>query len=290
MTDSTYLKYKKIAIITGAGSGIGLATTLLLAEKGYRVYALVRRVESLGGLEDTVTERSLSHRVSALHLDVTDSARMVAVRSEILDREAQRIYEDNSPEICLINNAGFGVSGALEDISMEEIRAQMETNFFGAVAMTREFLPVMRQTGRGRIIQISSGFGRVAAPLMSAYNASKFALEGFSEALRYEVATFGVHVALIEPGPVRTSFDQNMRRSPVDPGSPYAPLYRLSEKIVSLGRDWASTPEDCARVIYEACEASRPLLRYQVGPAGMLARFTAALAPQLLLDTLLRWK
>ncbi|MEQ9365384.1 MAG: SDR family NAD(P)-dependent oxidoreductase, partial [Leptospirales bacterium] len=194
--------YKHIALITGAGTGIGRDLTVLLASRGMRVYATMRKPERMTEVEALVKEAGVAEHVSVQPLDVTRPEEIQTIRETILSDEAEHLQNDAA--LILINNAGFGIAGAVEDLQVDDFRRIMETNYFGAVNLTKAFLPDLRFAGRGRIIQISSGFGRVGAPLISAYNASKFALEGFSEALRYEMLPFGVFVSLIEPGPVKT--------------------------------------------------------------------------------------
>ena len=277
------IDYSRIAVVTGTSSGIGRATALLLAAEGFRVYALVRKAADIGALDQEVTERNLSHAVTTLQLDITDPSGRERLRSEILDREAEKLYVDEPPELVLVNNAGFGLTGAFEEVSESELRGVFETNFFGAVAVTREFLPVMRQLKRGRIIQISSGFGIVAAPLLSAYCASKFALEGFSESLHYELMPHNVHVSLVEPGPVKSRFDENTSNLEAEEDSQYSMLYAKAEEVRDFGRRWASTPEEVANVILQAATAASPRLRYPVGAAAHLAG-AASFFPQTLMD------
>lgn len=277
------IAYSRIAVVTGTSSGIGRAIALLLAEQGFRVYAIVRKAADLGNLDHDITERNLSHAIITLQLDVTDAEGRTRLRSEILDREASRLYDEEPPELLLINNAGFGLTGAFEEVPESSMRGIFETNFFGAVAMTREFLPTMRQLKRGRIIQISSGFGIVAAPLLSAYCASKFALEGFSESLHYELMPHNVNVSLVEPGPVQTQFTENMTDTVPDEDSHYAAIYAKAAEVRELGQRWASTPEDVARVVLEAATAKSPRLRYPVGAAAHLAG-AASFFPQTLVD------
>ncbi len=277
------IDYSRVAIVTGTSSGIGRATVFAMAERGFRVYALLRKPADIGSLDQEIVERNLSHAITTLQLDVTDAHGRERLRSEILDRESERLYDENPPELVLVNNAGFGLTRAFEEMSDADLRSIFETNFFGAVSMTREFLPVMRQLKRGRIIMVSSGFGLVAAPLLSAYCATKFALEGFSESLHYELIGHNVHVSLIEPGPVRTWFNQNSQDPEPPEDSHYAALYGRAVEVRDLGAKWASSPEDVARVVLDAACASSPRLRYPVGPAAHLAG-AATFFPQTLID------
>lgn len=281
------ISYSRIAIVTGSSSGIGRATVMLLAERGFRVYALVRKLADIGVLDSDITSRNLSHLVTTLQLDVNDAAGRTRIHSEILDRENERLYGDESPELILINNAGYGTSGAFEEMSEQSFRDQVETNFFGAVAMTREFLPVMRQLKKGRIIQVSSGFGRIAGPLLSAYCASKFALEGFSESLHYELLAHNVHISLIEPGPVNTEFLANMKKVAVPEGTDYGSIYEKAGGAQEMSWKFASSAADVASMIFEAASARSPRLRYPVGPLAHLTG-AAPLVPQPLIDGLFR--
>jgi NAD(P)-dependent dehydrogenase (short-subunit alcohol dehydrogenase family) len=174
-------------LVTGASSGIGEATASHLASLGFRVFAGVRKDED--------AER-LRERVTPVKLDVVDEESIATARREV---------EEAAPDglAGLVNNAGVSVSGPVEFIPLEELRRQLEVNVIGQVAVTQAFLPAIRRA-RGRIVNVSSVGGRVALPLMSPYNASKFALEAVSDSLRREVRQFGVHVAVVEPGAIRT--------------------------------------------------------------------------------------
>ena len=183
----------KVWFITGASSGFGAEMAKAIIEKGDNLVATFRKAEQ-------ATSFSGQHKNNAIGvvLDVTHTGDISAAFKQGLDAFG-RID-------VLVNNAGYGTIGAIEEFSMDEIRAQMETNFFGAIAMTKEVLPVMRQQGSGHIVQISSQAGFRAGAGFGLYNASKFALEGFSEALALEVAPFGIRVTIVEPGPFRTQF------------------------------------------------------------------------------------
>lgn len=254
-----------VVLITGTSSGIGLLAAARLAAAGHDVYASMR---NLAGSHDLAAE--LERRKTAAHLvqlDVTDVdsiARVVA----LIEKEAGRLD-------VLINNAGYGLGGFFEDLSAAEIQAQFDTNFFGLQAVTRAALPLMRQSAAGgswgRIVNISSLQGRIAVPGLGAYTASKFALEGFSEGLYYELQPFHIHVVLIEPGSFRTKiFAENARVASraENPHSPYAEharwlrawIDKLLESPELLG-----DAEDVARVIEIVLQKARPDLRYVVG-------------------------
>lgn len=281
--------YKRLAFITGAGAGIGRDAALYLAGKGNLVYATMRKPERMARLEDEARAAGLLEHIRLLPLDVTVGEQIDAAVARFFQDEAELLNGDKPPQLCLINNAGYGIAGAVEELALEDFRRIMETNYFGVVALTRKFLPYMRQSGQGRIVQISSGFGRVGAPLMSAYNASKFALEGFSEALRYELLPFQVFVSLIEPGPVKTDFGENMEPSPERADSPYARLYQRADQAVQTAMRLASEARDISKVIQKACEARYPQLRYEVGVGGYLARVTNQLAPQDVIEGIYRF-
>lgn len=277
----------KIAIITGAGSGIGRDAALYLAQRGYCVYATMRREEHIHTLKAEAQEQGLGN-LHVLPLDVTDERQIDDVRDQIYGEQEQRFVSGSQPLLCLINNAGYGVVGASEELLLADYRNQMETNFFGAIAVSKAFLPVMRESQKGRIIQISSGFGRVGAPLMSAYNASKFALEGFSEALRYEMLPHNVFISLVEPGPVSTEFNRKITYDrPAN--SPYNDLYKRADVAASAGERVASTARDVTKIIEKICEARYPSLRYEVGIGGYLAKISSQFAPQDLVEGIYRF-
>lgn len=281
--------YKKIVLITGAGAGIGRDLAMFLAEQGVRVYATMRKPERFAPFEAEARERGLLDSMRLLNLDVTKPEQIDAAVETLFREEAEALNSESPPLLTLINNAGVGIAGAVEELELADFRRIMETNYFGCVALTKAFLPYMRKSRQGRIIQISSGFGRVGAPLMSAYNASKFALEGFSEALRFEMLPFNVFVSLIEPGPVKTDFGENMDPSPAVNDSPYAKIYQRGEQAVQASARMASDARDISKTVYKAIEARYPQLRYEVGIGGYLAKVTNQFAPQDLIEGLYRF-
>ena len=271
-------------LITGCSSGIGRAAAISLHAAGLTVYATARRVEALAGLA--------RQGIYTLALDVTDEASMMEA--------VAAIEEAAGPVGVLVNNAGYGLYGPVEQLPMDEIRRQFETNFFGLVRLTQLVLPGMRRRGRGRILNVSSMGGRITLPGGAFYHASKYAVEALSDALRMEVAQFGVDVVLIEPGPVKTPWNDVAAASlstttpadagggpgdgsPGDGGSgpggsaadsdPYA-TYK-SAVGASFGRTQAglvgrfgSTSEDIAKVITQAITARRPRTRYLINPVA----------------------
>jgi NAD(P)-dependent dehydrogenase (short-subunit alcohol dehydrogenase family) len=244
---------RPVALITGASSGIGQATAQALLDAGYVTYATARRPETLGEL----TARG----AHALRLDTTDEDSMIAA--------VRAVEADHGHIDVLVNNAGYGEMGLVEEVTLDGWRRQFETNVFGLVRLTQLVLPGMRRAGSGRIINVGSGGGEFTFPLAGAYHASKYALEAVSDALRFEVRPFGVEVVLIQPSPVRTP----LATTTVDairtaPDSPYAGLVaafrQLSERNIASGRGFLSA-ESVARVIVEAAQARRPRPRYKLG-------------------------
>jgi len=183
---------EKIALVTGSSSGIGLLTTVELARAGFRVVASMRDPGRRQRLDGAGAAAGVTSRIDVRRLDITEFDRIPEFVAQ-LDRDCGRLD-------VLVNNAGFAVAGFAEDLLLEELRQQFETNFFGQVAVTRAVLPIMRRQRAGHIILVSSIGGRVSAPVIGAYDASKFALEGWSESLRIETRSLGVRVVLVEPG------------------------------------------------------------------------------------------
>jgi len=256
----------RAVLITGCSSGIGHAVALGLRARGYRVFATARRAESVSDL----TQEGLE----ALRLDVTDSTSIGEAVAEALDRSDNRLYG-------LFNNAGYGQPGAVEDLSRDALRAQFETNLFGAHELICRVLPAMRARGEGRIIQNSSLLGLVALRYRGAYNASKFALEGLTDTLRLELAGTGIGVSLIEPGPIRSRFRENAvvayRRHIRPEASPHREPYRRYEaRLTAPGpvAPFTRGPEAVLRVVIHALESPRPRARY---PVTVPTRFFAVL-------------
>lgn len=255
-------------LVTGSSSGIGLATVARFHSAGYDVLATVRRDE------DAASLRARFAGIDVLQVDLTDAAAVERVLGATL---AERHGVD-----VVVNNAGASILGVVEELTLEDFRAQMELHLFAVIRITQLALPYMRERGAGRIVQLSSGFGLVALPMFSAYCASKYALEGFSEALAYEVAPFGVFVSLIEPGPVRTRFDANRREaSGYRADGAYSALHRaMRARLASSHERRPSTADAVAEVVFRAATEPRPALRYPVGPVGALASVARRLAPE----------
>jgi NAD(P)-dependent dehydrogenase (short-subunit alcohol dehydrogenase family) len=244
---------KKIALVTGGSSGIGEATALALAETGYTVYTGARRVERMAHLKE--------HGIRPLALDVTDDESMQSAVSQIIASEG-RID-------VLVNNAGYGSYGALEDVPLSEARSQFEVNVFGAARLTQLVLPHMREQRSGTIVNITSMGGKIYTPLGSWYHATKFALEAISDCLRMELKPFGINVVVIEPGGIQTEWGgiaaEKVRA--VSGTGPYASQGNaVAESLSSEStRRRSSPPELIAKTIARAVTARRPRTRYAVG-------------------------
>jgi NAD(P)-dependent dehydrogenase (short-subunit alcohol dehydrogenase family) len=252
-------------VITGASTGLGREAALYLAAQGFRVYATIRDIEKREELEAEAGKRKV--KLSVRRLDVTDAASIEETVNAIR-RESGGIYG-------LINNAGVGLRGYLEDLTDEEIRGVFDANVLGVMSLTRAVLPDMRRAGRGRIVLISSVAGRIGSLGVSAYCASKFALEGFGESLSMEVGPLGVRVILIEPGIIKTerwTTNRAIAAGAANERSPYYTWFRESERLADkLVETSTTSPKDVAVAIHRALTVPRPRLRYMVGRRARLA-------------------
>lgn len=248
---------EKVAVVTGSSSGVGFETSLLLAKNGFHTYATVRNLDKAKVIRNISEKGELP--IQVVELDV-NSDRSVEDAIDRINDESGRID-------VLANNAGYSLFGALEDLSMDEIKAQFETNLFGAIRVMKAVLPIMRKQRGGTILNVSSMAGRVAFPLLPAYNGTKFALEGISESMRYETDSFGIKIILIEPGAIRSNFISNgiVGQKATEPSSPYAPMVETIQKTVPRVLDQATPPEEVAKVILKAVTSENPDLRYLVG-------------------------
>ncbi len=248
-----------IALVTGASSGIGLHTAAALAAAGWRVVATARHPDRSPDLVALADGHDL---IETAVLDVRDDESVRAV--------VGAVHEQHGRVDLLVNNAGVGHRGTLEQLSLDEIAAVLDVNFYGVLRVTKAVLPAMREAGAGRIITVTSMNGVIAMPFSDAYNASKFAVEGLMEGLAPVASGFGVHVSLLEPGPVRTSFFANMTgqtgvgSSDADAApDPYAPMRDAYNAMIGAAADAGESPEDVAAVIVAIAAAERPSLRYQ---------------------------
>ncbi len=266
----------KIALVTGASSGIGEATALKLQALGYTTYAAARRVHRM--------EHLTRSGIRPLAMDVTDDEAMQSAVSQII-AEAGRID-------VLVNNAGYGSYGALEDVPLSEARSQFEVNVFGATRLTQLVLPHMRQQRSGTIVNITSMGGKIYTPLGAWYHATKFALEAISDCLRMEVKPFGIDVIVIEPGSIRTEWGgiaaEKVRA--VSGSGPYAPQGNAMAEALSseAAQRLASPPELIARTIARAVTARRPRTRYAVGSGAGPLIFLHGVLPNRWFDALVR--
>ncbi|HET8924053.1 MAG TPA: SDR family oxidoreductase [Candidatus Acidoferrum sp.] len=261
---------KNAILITGGTDGLGRATAVLLAEHGYRVFAGGRHPGKLAELGQLAHERELP--LKPIELDVCSDAS--------IDRAFLEIARSGSLIDVLVNNAGICIVAVMEEISIEDLRKQFETNFFGAVRMVQRVLPEMRRRGRGRIINMSSLSGKVVQPLWGPYASTKYALEAISDAMRLELYPFNIQVVLVEPGYIATNIKNIAEElsgayAAGAEQSPYAGIYRPILKWLRSANHSRSTPEDCAHVILRAVEDTPPRTRYPVtrgAKAWLLAR------------------
>lgn len=266
---------QKVILITGASSGMGYETARILAEQGHRVYGAARRVQKI--------EELAPYGVQALPLDITDEASIVACVKEVISREG-RID-------VLINNAGYGYLGAIEDVSIADAKHQFEVNIFGLARMTQEVLPHMRKQHSGRIVNLASVAGHVTFAFAAWYNATKYALEAFSDALRMEVKQFGIDVVIIEPGGIRTDWGliaaDHLRDSAQ--GGAYEPTaIRMAEGMRKLYLSNIPTdPKVISRKIARAAVCRYPRTRYLTGRGAKLMVFFHALLPTRWWDALI---
>jgi NAD(P)-dependent dehydrogenase (short-subunit alcohol dehydrogenase family) len=270
---------ERTILITGCSSGIGLCVAQGLKARGYRVFASVRQSKDLQKLEALGLE--------CLQLDLDDSTSIARAVDAVLGKTQGRLY-------ALFNNGAYGQPGAVEDLTREVLRAQLETNLLGWHELTRLILPTMLAQGEGRILHNSSLLGFVAMPYRGAYNCSKFALEGLSDTLRLELAGTGVFVSLIEPGPITSRFRDNgylRYQANIDPGtSRHAQAYAAMEtRLLKQGpvAPFTLPPEAVLKVVIQALESRRPWARYPVTLPSHAFRILKRLLPDALLDALL---
>lgn len=263
-------------LITGCSSGIGLCVAQGLKRRGHRVYASARKTEDVAMLQ--------AQGLEALALDLDDSASIRRAVNEVLARSGGTLD-------ALFNNAAYGQAGAVEDLSREVLRAQFETNLFGTQELTNLIIPLMRAQGHGRIIYNSSLLGLVAMPYRGAYNASKFALEGLVDTLRLELAGSGIHVSLIEPGPIKSRFRANSLahfRTTIDiersaHREHYRGVLRRLEKV-GPAAPFTLPPEAVLKRVIHALESPRPRRRYPVTVPTHLFAAARRVLPAALLD------
>lgn len=261
---------KVVAVVTGSSSGIGFETSLVLAKNGFVTYATMRNLGKSNKIIELKQKKKLPLEV--LKLDVTDDKSIKEAIGKIANEQQGTID-------VLVNNAGYGLLGPLEELSIQEFKEQFEANVFGVIRVIQEILPIMRKQRHGTIVNISSVAGRMGFPLTSAYVSSKFALEGLSESIAYELEPFGINVVLVEPGVIKTNFDSNLKigknvstttataTTTSDRSSPYADI---TEKRIAAFKprfENASPPIEVAKVILNVITSKnvQPGSRYLVG-------------------------
>ena len=248
----------KIAVITGTSSGFGLLAAVELARQSFEVVATMRDLGRRHYLEEPAAAAGVSAKIDVRQLDVTEFDRIPTLVAEVL-RDHGRID-------VLVNNAGFAMAGFVEDLTLDEIRQQFETNFFGAVAMTKAVLPSMRAQKSGHVIMMSSVGGLHASPILSSYSASKHALEGWSESLRLELGSLGIKVVLIEPGAFATDIwtrNAKLGERVSDGASPN--LERAQKMRAHVSKMPKRDPQEVVRLIARVAQDPNPRLRYLVG-------------------------
>ena len=246
---------EKVAIVTGSSSGIGYETSLALARDGFYTFATVRNPKKAEKILQIAKKENLN--IEIIELDVDDEKSISTTIEKIISKK-QRID-------VLVNNAGWGLFGSVEDVSMKDFRAQFETNFFGIISIIQKVAPIMRKQGAGVIVNVSSVAGRIGFPGSPAYISSKFALEGLSESLRYELGQFGVKIIIIEPGVIKTNFFSSMKIAEPKPDSPYK---EITEKVImgiKMMAELGTHPSEVATTILNAIKEENPRPRYIVG-------------------------
>jgi NAD(P)-dependent dehydrogenase (short-subunit alcohol dehydrogenase family) len=245
----------KVALITGCSSGIGFETALSLARAKYFTFATMRDIGKSSKILEVAKKENLNLEVIELDVDKEDS-----IKSAV-----KKIIEQKGRIDVLVNNAGYGLFGCVEDISMEELKAQFETNFFGIFRIIQEIAPIMRKQGAGIIVNVSSVAGRIGFPGTPAYISSKFALEGLSECMRYELSPFGVKTIIIEPGVIKTNFFSSMKVAKGKQGSPYKEITEKVMNGVKMMAEMGTPGTEVAKTIMTAIQTEEPLPRYIVG-------------------------
>jgi NAD(P)-dependent dehydrogenase (short-subunit alcohol dehydrogenase family) len=276
------MQQAKTVLITGASSGFGLLTSLALARRGWHVIATMRDLGRRPLLEDPARSAGVLGQIEVRQLDVTKADQIDALASELAQRP--------NPLHALVNNAGFAAPGFADDVTDAELRQQFDTNFFGAVAVTRAFLPQFRRQGFGHIVMISSVSGRMGFAGVGSYSASKFALEGWTESLRYEMAPLGIRVVLIEPGAFETDiWTRNAKiagnlMKPESPNAARMPKWRAKVQ----GDRKKADPRPVIDCIAAVLENPRPKLRYVVGSDAKMGLLLRSLLPWSVFERLIR--
>lgn len=246
-----------VAVVTGSSSGIGFEIALMLARNGFQTYATMRNLAKSENIKSIASKENLPIYIE--QLDVTDNKSVTNAIQAIVSKA-------NGIDV-LVNNAGYALTGAFEDLAIEEIKAQYETNLFGLIRTTQTVLPIMRKQKSGAIVNISSGAGRFGYPGGSAYVSTKFAVEGLSESMAYELEPFGIKVILIEPGVIKTNIANGMviAEKSQNPNSPYSQIMQKMSTSFEHMLENASYPDVVAKVVLQAVTSENPSLRYLAG-------------------------
>jgi NAD(P)-dependent dehydrogenase (short-subunit alcohol dehydrogenase family) len=247
----------RVAVVTGSSSGIGFEIALMLARNGFQTYATMRNLAKSENIKSIASKENLPIHIE--QLDVTDNNSVTNAIQAIVSK-ADRID-------VLVNNAGYALTGAFEDLAIEEIKAQYETNLFGLIRTTQAALPIMRKQKSGTIVNISSGARRFGYPVGSAYVSTKFAVEGLSESMAYELEPFGIKVILVEPGVIKTNIANGMviAKKSQNSNSPYSQIMQKMSTSFEHMLENASSPDLVAKVVLQAVTSENPSLRYLAG-------------------------
>lgn len=263
----------KTVLVTGASAGIGKATAIYLAQNGYNVYGAARRIEKMQDLKN--------YGVKPIALDVT--------KDESITACFEQIFNQAGSIDVLVNNAGFGSEGAIEDVTMQDAKYQMEVNVFGAMRLTQLVLPKMRENKYGKVVNISSVGGKIALPLGGWYHASKFAIEALSDTLRMEVKQFGIDVIVIEPGGIKSEWGDIALESlvRVSGNSAYKEMVKGTEKGFRKTESNNSEPIVIAKLIKKGIEAKKPKTRYSGGSMAKPLLFLRSILSDKMLERLI---
>ena len=252
---------EKVALVTGSSSGIGFETSLALARNGFHTFATMRDLGKDEKIKQIIEKEDLS--IEILELDVDNE--------ESVNQAIKTISEKKGRIDVLVNNAGYGMWGTVEDVSIDEFKKQFETNFFSIIRLIQKVAPIMRKQSSGNIVNISSVAGRIGFPVSPAYISSKFALEGLSESLRFELMPFGINVIIIEPGVIKTNFFDSMKLS--EKSQQDSTYKEITDKVISgvkMMAEMGTHPKEVANVVIKTLGEEKPLPRYVIGNDAMM--------------------
>ena len=252
---------EKVALVTGSSSGIGFETSLALARNGFHTFATMRDLGKDEKIKQIIEKEDLS--IEILELDVDSE--------ESVNRAIKTVSEKKGRIDVLVNNAGYGMWGTVEDVSIDEFKKQFETNFFSIIRLIQKVAPIMRKQSSGNIVNISSVAGRIGFPVSPAYISSKFALEGLSESLRFELMPFGINVIIIEPGVIKTNFFDSMKMS--EKSQQDSTYKEITDKVISgvkMMAEMGTHPKEVADVVIKTLGEEKPLPRYVIGNDAMM--------------------